>query len=135
MRGKGSVSSVFLLQIFIGLFFALTGIIYLAGYNSGSSQFMRGISKLFGKNEMWELIVALIQLFSGLVLLVGVFIRTNQRSLYLASLAIIILWITNIVMLYFTDSFLKPSLMVWLRDLSIQMIILSGLWGITRKYD
>ncbi len=135
MKGKSSISSVFLLQIFIGLFFALSGLIYLTGYNTAGSQFMRGVGKLFGKNEIWTLVIALVQLFAGLVLLVGIFIRTNQRSLFLASLTITILWIANIILLYFTDSFLKPSLMVWLRDLSVQMIILSGLWGVTRQYD
>lgn len=134
MREKNR-PSVFLLQIFIALFFALSGLLYLTGYSTAGSQFIRGVGKLFGKNDIWRVVIALIQLFSGLVLLVGTFIRSNQRSLFLASLAITILWIINIIMLYFTDSFLQPSVMIWLRDLSVQMIILSGLWAITRQYN
>ncbi len=135
MRERNGYASVFLLQIFIALFFALSGLLYLTGYNTAGAQFIRGVGRLFGKNDLWRVVVALIQLFSGLVLFVGTFIRSNQRSLFLASLTITILWIVNIVMLYFTESFLQPSLMIWLRDLSVQMIILSGLWAITRQYN
>ncbi len=135
MRDKNGYGSVFLLQIFIALFFALSGLLYLTGYNTAGAQFIRGVGKLFGKNDLWRVIVALIQLFSGLVLFVGTFIRSNQRSLFFASLTITVLWIINIVMQYFMESFLHPSLMIWLRDLSMQMIILSGLWAITRQYN
>jgi len=133
MREKKS--SVFFLQIFIALFFALSGLLYLTGYSTAGSQFIRGVGKLIGKNDILRVIVALVQLFSGLVLLVGSFVRSNQRSLFLASLTITILWIVNIAMLYFIGSFLQPSFMIWLRDLSVQMIILSGLWAITRQYN
>ena len=135
MRERNSYGSVFFLQIFIALFFALSGLLYLTGYNTAGSQFIRGVGKLFGKNDLWRVIIALIQLFSGLILFVGTFIRSNQKSLFFASLTITILWIVNIVMQYFMETFLHPSLMIWLRDLSMQMIILSGLWAITRQYQ
>ena len=135
MRDRNAYGSVFLLQIFIALFFALSGLLYLTGYNTAGSQFIRGVGKLFGKNDLWRVIVALIQLFSGLVLFVGTFIRSNQRSLFFASIAITVLWIVNIIMQFLLNSFMEPSLMIWLRDLSMQMIILSGLWAITRQYN
>ena len=135
MRERNGYGSVFFLQIFIALFFALSGLLYLTGYNTAGAQFIRGVGKLFGKNDLWRVVIALIQLFSGIILLVGTFIKSNQRSLFFASITITILWIVNIVMQYFMDTFLHPSVMIWLRDLSMQMIILSGLWAITRQYN
>ncbi len=135
MRDKNSYGSIFLLQIFIALFFALSGLLFLTGYNTAGAQFIRGVGKLFGKNDMWRVVVALIQLFSGLVLFVGTFIKSNPRSLFFASITITVLWIINIVMQFFLNSFMEPTFMIWLRDLSMQMIILSGLWAITRQYN
>ena len=135
MRERNGYGSVFLLQIFIALFFALSGLLYLTGYNTAGAQFIRGVGKLFGKNDLWRVIIALIQLFSGLILFVGTFIRSNQKSMFFASLAITILWVVNIGIQYFMESFLHPSLMIWLRDLSMQMIILSGLWAIAKQYN
>ena len=66
MRERNGYASLFFLQIFIALFFALSGLLYLTGYNTAGAQFIRGVGRLFGKNDLWRVIVALIQLFSGL---------------------------------------------------------------------
>ncbi len=49
MRDRNANGSVFLLQIFIALFFALSGLLYLTGYNTAGSQFIRGVGKLLEK--------------------------------------------------------------------------------------
>jgi hypothetical protein len=128
-------SAMFLIQLSIGVFFLVSGLMMLMHYNSGAGQFIRGVGKLFGKNDLWNLAIALIHLFAGFILAAGVFISLKGRTQFFASFAILILWAANIVIIYFMDGFLKPDFLPWLKDLSLQLIILAGLWGTTQNYD
>ena len=94
---------------------------------------MRGVGKLFGKNNYWGLAIAIIQLIAGIILILGLFISMQQKSMFFAGFAILVLWGINIAVLYFLDDFMKPSFLVWMKDLSLQMIILAGIWGIIRQ--
>ncbi|HAX17660.1 MAG TPA: hypothetical protein DCY00_03570 [Actinobacteria bacterium] len=133
MRNK--TSAMFLIQLFIGIYFAATAVIILSGYNSTGNQFMRGVNSLFGKNNYAGLAIAIVQLLSGIILILGLFVSMKQKSMFLAGLIILVLWGINIVMLYFLNSFMKPNFLVWIKDLSLQLVILSALWGITRQTD
>ncbi len=124
------ISAIWLIQLFIGIFFAASALIILTGYNSAGSEFMRGVNKMFGKNNSWTLVVAILELLSGIVLIAGLFVSTQQRLMFMAGLVIFILWSLNILTLYFFGGFLKPSFMVWVRDLSLQLVVLAGLWGV-----
>ncbi len=132
---KNKTSAMFLIQLFIGIFFAASAVIILSGYNSAGNQFMRGVSKLFGKNNYWGLAIAIVQLLAGVILILGLFISVQQKSMFLAGLAIMILWGINIAVLYFFDGFMKPNFLVWIKEVSLQLVILSGLWGVTRQAD
>ena len=132
---RNRISGMFFLQLFIGIFFAVSAVIILSGYNSAGNQFMRGVGKLFGKNNYWGLAIAFVQLIAGIILILGLFISMQQRSMFFAGFAILVLWGINITVLYFLDDFMKPNFLVWMKDLSLQMIILAGLWAIVRQGD
>ncbi|MDX9800709.1 MAG: hypothetical protein RBT69_05160 [Spirochaetia bacterium] len=132
---RNRTSGMFFLQLFIGIYFAVSAFIILSGYNSAGNQFMRGVGKLFGHNSYWGLAIAIIQLIAGIVLILGLFISMQQKSMFFAGFAILVMWGINIAVLYFFDSFMQPGLLIWLKDLSLQMIILAGLWGIIRQRD
>lgn len=130
MKKQYNISSILLIQLSIGLYFSITGLLGIIGYNSGINQVARDINKFFGNNTYIPLIISLCFLLAGLVLISGIIFNIKIR---VAHFIILILWIVYIVINYFTDNFLKPEVIEWTKDLSLQLIILSGLWGAFQK--
>jgi len=130
MKKNVYLSGQFLIQLATGLYFALTGLLGIMGYNSGANQLFNDFNKLMGKNNYLPLIIAIVFLVAGLGLIGGLFITIKNRLIYLI---VFVLWIVFIIMNYFTDNFMKPDLLPWLKDLSLQLIILAGLWNTTQK--
>ncbi|MCL2706152.1 MAG: hypothetical protein FWE72_08095 [Spirochaetaceae bacterium] len=120
------LSAMWLIQLFIGIFLIATGLLFL----TGNSEVAKGMSKMLGKNNTWGILIAIIELISGFILLVGLFIGAQQKWMFLACVAIFVLWSINILSVYFFNGFFKPNFMVWIRDLSLHLIVLSGLWGV-----
>lgn len=130
MKKQYNISSILLIQLSIGLYFSITGLLGIIGYNSGINQVARDINKFFGNNTYIPLVISLCFLLAGLVLISGIIFNIKIR---VAHFIILILWIVYIVINYFTDNFLKPEVIEWTKDLSLQLIILSGLWGAFQK--
>ena len=124
------ISAMWLIQLFIGIFFTASALIFLTGSNSAASEIARGIGKMFGKNNTWGFIFAIIQLISGVLLLFNLFVTTQPKLMFFASLVIFILWAINIFSIYFINGFVQPNFMVWISSLSLQLVVLSGLWGV-----
>ena len=123
------LSAMWLIQLFIGIFLIAAALLFLTG-TTGGSDLAKGMGKMFG-NKTWGTIVAILQLISGILLLAGLFISAQPRLMFLATLIIFILWAINILSIYFFGGhFLKPNFMAWVRDLSLQLVVLSGLWGV-----
>lgn len=130
MKKNVYLSGQILIQLATGLYFALTGLMGIMGYDSGTNQLFNSFNKLMGNSNYLPLIIAILFLVAGLGLVGGLFITIKNRLIYLI---VFILWIIFIVMNYFTENFMKPDLLPWLKDLSLQLIILAGLWNTTQK--
>ncbi len=130
MKKNVYLSGQFLIQLATGLYFALTGLMGIMGYDSGANQIFNSFNKLMGNSNYLPLIIAIVFLVAGLGLIGGLFVTNTNRMIYLI---VFILWIVFIVMNYFTDNFMEPDLLPWLKDLSLQLIILAGLWNTTQK--
>lgn len=130
MKKHYHISSLLLIQLAIGLYFSISGLLGIIGYNSGMNQVARDIGRLLGNNSYVPLIISICFLLSGLILFAGVLFTIKTRFMYFV---ILILWTVYIVINFFTDNFLKPEALYWLKDLSLQLIILTGLWGIFQK--
>ena len=123
-------SAMWLIQLFIGIFLTASALIFLTGYTDTGSEIARGIGKMFGKNSTLALVVAIFELISGILLLANLFIGSGPKWMYFALIVVFIFWAINIISVYFVDGFLKPGFMVWLRDISLHLVVLSGLWGV-----
>ena len=126
---KTSTGSYFLLKLSLSLMFIAIGIAGITGYNSGLSEFARGVNQLFGRsNSILPLVMAIIELLAGVLLLLSIFsiFPSNLTSLLL--LIILIFWAVTIILQYFINGFLKPDFIPWLGNVSVQLVILSGLW-------
>ncbi|MBN2618296.1 MAG: hypothetical protein JXR64_08310 [Spirochaetales bacterium] len=130
-KGNGNyISSQLLIQLTIGIYFFISGLLGIMGYNSGMNQVFNDVNKLMGKNNYLPLIISIVFLVAGLFLLLASIIRINNRFIYFAIFA---LWIVYIIYSYFTNNFIEPELLVWLKNLSREVIILAGLWFSTQR--
>lgn len=133
---KKSVNSMFFLQLSLALMFIAIGIVGITNYNSGISQFGRSVSGLFGKNNnIIPILFAVLELVAGVLLLLSLFTGLPGKFLSIAMIIIFIFWAITLVMNYFTDGLFKPDFIVWLAEVSPQLVILSALWIVVRNVD
>ena len=137
MAKKSSVSlgsTNTLIQIAVALFFISLGILEITAYNSGVSEFARSFSKAFGgKNDIMTIIIAILELASGIIILGSIFVPVQQRLLFIATFAIGIFWLVKIIMSYFLNNFIEPNFFVWLNRLSIDLLVLASVWMVNRE--
>ena len=126
MKRNYYMSGQFLIQIAIGIYFFMSGLVGLIGYNSGANQLVNDLSKMMGKSNYLPLIILICFLLAGLILFTGTIFTVKNKILYFV---ILVMWIIYLILTYFTDDFLKPDLLVWIKELSLQLIILAGLIG------
>ena len=132
MESKSQFSApLSLLQLALAVYFGISGLTYLLNYNST----IAAVSRFFGNDTTVLIVSAIIELIAGIILLAGIFARISKKYMFIAGLIIIILWILNIAGSYFAEGLLKPDLFSWLKGLSLQLIILAGLWAVTSNYS
>lgn len=131
MKKKSShLSGLYMVQLTIGIYSFLSGLLGIMGYNSGSNQLLNSMNKVMGKSNYVPLIISILFLIVGLYLVVTLFLNVRSSGV---NFGILILWIVYLVYKFFTNSFLEPELLIWLRNLSKEFIILTGLWAISQK--
>ncbi len=114
-----------LLQLALGLFFGLTGLLYLSNYNSNG---------VFGKNNMFNILIAIIVLAAGIIFLIALFAPIPSKVMFVSGIIILIIWALFIIISYFINNFLNPSFLPWLQKLSLELIVLGCIWGVTSQY-
>ena len=124
-----------LLQISVGLFLITLGIAGLVHYNSSTVEVGRALSRLFGKaNDPLNLIIAIVEVVAGAVVVLDLFVKLAGRAQFWLTLIILVLWVAQIVVFSFVNDILEPDVVTWLNRLSVDLIILVGLWIVNRKY-
>jgi hypothetical protein len=120
-----------LLQLALGLFFGITGLFFLANYDSLGAQFARA----FGSNNTLNVIVAIIELAAVIIFIIGLFAPLSSKLMFFSGICILIVWIVIIVMNYFINGFLTPKFLPWLQKLAADLIVLGAIWGVTSTYS
>jgi hypothetical protein len=137
MAKKSSVSlgsTNTLIQIAVALFFISLGILEITAYNSGASEFTRSLSKAFGgKNDVMSIIIAILELVSGIIILGSIFVPVQQRLVFIATFAIGIFWLVKIILSYFLNNFIEPNFFIWLNRLSVDLLVLASVWMVNRE--
>lgn len=124
---------MFFLQLSLALMFLAIGIVGITNYNSDLSQFGRSVGKVFGKsNDLFPIVFAVIQLVAGALLALSLFIDIPGRILPISLLIIFIFWAISIAMTFVLDNLFEPNFLVWLSQLSPQLVILTALWIVFR---
>jgi uncharacterized membrane protein YphA (DoxX/SURF4 family) len=120
---------MFFVQLSLALMFIAIGVMDITNYNSDISQFARSFSKLIGKNnDIVPVLFAVLELVSGILLLVSLFTGASGKFLSVALVIIFIFWAITIIMNYFMNGLFEPDFIDWLSRVSPQLVILSALW-------
>jgi hypothetical protein len=136
MSKKDLSNSIMFLQIAVSAYLALLGIVGIANYNSDLGRLGRAVIQAFGgRTDIWGLLVSILCVVSGAILLLGLFISIRTKLLYYAALAVGVFWLIQILFAFFLNNNLfEPEFLSWLARLSLDTVILAGIWQISRKY-
>ena len=127
--------TVRILQIVVAAFLITLGLIALIHWNSGLSRFGRDLNRAFGRaSNPVNLIVGIVELVAGVIVLAGLFMRESGRLVYATTIVIAILWVIQIIVIFFAQGIFEPDFWVWANRLAADLIILLALWLINRRY-
>lgn len=126
---RTSNGSYLFLQLSLALMFIALGIAGITHYNSGGSEFLRGLNKAFGRsNDIIPIIMSVLELVAGVLLVVSLFEVIPNALTSILLLVIFIYWGVTIILQYFANNLFEPDFLVWLGRVSPQLVILSALW-------
>jgi uncharacterized membrane protein HdeD (DUF308 family) len=124
--------STWTLRLFIGVFLLLLGIAGISP-NIGES-----IYSLSNSNYTLELIFGIVEVICGLVIFMGLFIRTQNKTVYNASVIVLIFWIARIILTKVIWSSVpspdSPVFFKWSMILVTELIIASSIWLLAKSY-
>ena len=123
------------LQIVMAVFLITLGLIGIINYSSDLARFGRDLNIVFGRaNNPINLIAAIVELVAGVIVLAAVFFYVQSRWIFVATLVIAILWAVRIIINLFAQDIFEPTFLIWLNRLSADLIVLTALWLVNRKY-
>ena len=131
-RRSGTCTSLIILQIAVGLFFILIGIQGIESYNSSMSVVGRNLSEILGvRSDITEIIIAVLELVSGVIIMGALFAPVHGQTLRIATMIVFLFWLARVVLVYLpSGQLLEPNLLTWLKNLSLDMIVLIAIWSI-----
>jgi hypothetical protein len=133
MASKNSIfTSATLLSLAVGLFLLLSGLQTMIDFNSATAKTARALLGLVGAdqtNEIVTMAIAVFKVLAGVLLMVGPFGILTFAIRTIAFWVIVGAWLVVLVWTFLlTGRILKPTVMSWLQDLSLNVAILAALW-------
>lgn len=118
-----------LLQVALGLMMAIAGIWALQGGGDAAAQ---ALEDLFSSDtaRILKIVFGVIEILAGIILILGLFVKTNTNSLQsVLTLIITIVWIVAIVVADFLPLFKGNvhNFLNWLYTLSMHLTILGAI--------
>jgi hypothetical protein len=125
-----SLSTLFFLQLALGVFFLVLGISNLTNYDSSLSE----LKRTFGKNDTLSLVTAIAELVMGAILVLGLVMSVSADMAKFFGIGLFVLWAVYMVVAFIAQDFLEPNFLTWLYRLSWHSVILISLWIVGRRY-
>jgi hypothetical protein len=88
--------------------------------------------RYFGRNDLLNLIVAVIQLVAGVLLAINLFVAAGEGVKQIFYIALFVVWALCIILGLVVNNFLKPNLLAWLYEVAWRSIILVSVWIVGR---
>ncbi len=135
-----------LLQISVGIFFLVSGILGILDYNSTENS----IREFFGGNAIFSLIVGILMILAGIAIIAVLFLPVKSKNVHLALWTVLILWFVTILfndILGVNFSKMNPfdkktdlglenafiALFTWLRNLSVDCLVLASIFIVKKR--
>jgi hypothetical protein len=130
-KSQSSFGSLFFLQLSLGAFFLMLGIMGLGDYDSGLSR----AARFFGRDDTLRVVMAVVELVMGVILVLGLFMSVSADLTKIFLIALFVLWALYMVLsLFLNDSFLKPNTVAWIYSLAWNSVILISIWVVGGRY-
>jgi hypothetical protein len=129
-RSSFALDSKFFLQLSLGLFFLLLGIMGLGNYNSKLNE----VARFLGRDDGLRVLSAVIELVMGTLLIIGLFFSISSGMARIFPIALFVLWVLYILYYFVFHDLFKPDFVTWLYQVSWRCIILTALWIVGKKY-
>ncbi len=127
-RWSFSLDSYFFLQLCLGLFFLALGAMGLGSYHSRLSE----VARFFGRDDSLRVVSAVIELFMGLVLVLGLFLAMPRGIGRVLWVVLFGLWAFFIFYYFFLNGLFEPDFIPWLYEVGWRAAVLVGLWIVGR---
>lgn len=128
-KASSVFSAELVLQICLGAFFLVLGIMGVTSYKSNLS----GVLRFFGNNDTLNIVVAIVEIAMGAVLLIGLVAKVSGQLAQVLGIVLALLWGVYLVMTYLVNKPFEPSFIEWLFKFSRDLIILVSLWIVGRR--
>jgi hypothetical protein len=130
-KSKGFiVDSRFFLQLSIGAFFLVLGIMGFGEYNSVLNKFAR----TFGRNDTLRIVVAVVEVVMGGLLIAGLFVSISGLAAKVLFLACFAAWAGIILYFNVFGTKIDKNFLPWCYEISWRCSVLAGLWIVGKKY-
>ncbi len=130
-KSGSSFGSAFFLQLSLGAFFLMLGIMGLGDYDSGLSK----AARFFGRDDTLRIVMAVVEIVIGVVFVLGLFVSVSAALSRILVIALFALWALYMLLnLFLNKSFLEPNTVAWLYNLSWHSVILISIWAVGGRY-
>lgn len=136
MAKSSRITTGLVLQVIVALFLITLGLYGIMNYDSTRNELLRSLNKIFGKgtNPM-NIIMAIFEIVAGAVLILVIFAPVKKNLLFIVTIIITVLWGVQIVLTFFAENIFEPDFVVWLNRLCIDLMVLTVLWSVGRRFS
>ncbi len=128
MAKPGSDGSLLFVQLSVAAFLFLLGLAGIVTYH-------HEIDRLFGaRSDSFGLFVSILSIVAGVLIVVPLVVRVDSRATSAILVAVLIFWALRILFVFFFYNFSRPDFLLWLQQLSPNVVILASLWLLARRY-
>ena len=130
-KSKGFlVDSRFFLQLSIGVFFLILGIMGFGDYDSVFNQ----VARAFGRDDTFKVLVGIVEVIMGGLLIVGLFVPVPANLAKIFFIALFVVWAAIILYFNVFGTKIEDNFLPWLYEIAWRCVILVGLWIVGKKY-
>ena len=129
-KSSVTVDSSFFLQLALGVFFLMLGIMGLGSYNSKLSE----VARFLGRNDTLRVVMSVVEIAMGIILVARLFVAFPGDIAKVVSIALFALWaLYMVISLFMNKQFMEPDAVTWLYKLAWHSVILAALWAVGIK--
>jgi hypothetical protein len=140
---RREASSLFFLQLALGIFFIVLGVLAIVQDSTILNEaprvdrFANAIARFFGssRSDVLEIVVAILVIAAGVVVFADLFFPVEGRLYFIAALFLFIFWLTQFILILFINGFpTGSSFMPWLMKVCSDTVFLASTWIISGRY-